>query len=117
MTFEELRIREDVPIIVVNASGIIVFVNGIFCKLLKWKRKNLESRSLSLIIPKVLQDAHNLGFSLHMHTGHRSIVGVPHEFGVVCGDGMERVAEHFIIDGIVGGKTFYAASIVPLGNG
>lgn len=117
MLFEELSRREDVPIIVVKSSGMVSYVNDMFCKQLRWKREAIEGKSLTNIIPEVLRDAHHLGFARHLETGRRSVLGIPVELAVVFGDGTVVVAEHVILDGIIDGEMCYAASIVPAEKG
>lgn len=117
MLFEELSKREDVPIIVVNSSGIVSYVNDMFCKQLRWNREAIEGKSLTIIIPEVLRDAHHLGFARHLETGRRSVLGLAMELAVVFGDGTVASAEHYILDGNIGGEMCYAASIVPAEKG
>lgn len=114
MTFEEIRAREDVPVVVVAADGLIASVNDAFCRVFGWTREQALGEPLTIIIPRRLHDAHNLGFSRFIATGAGTIVGRPLTLPAVARDGREFEAEHLIAAEKRPDGWYFGASIRPL---
>lgn len=117
MTFKELRVRQDVPVIVVDGEGMILEINDAFSNVYGWSKPELEGKQLSRIIPPMLRDAHHMGFARHQMTGARTVLGMPVDLAIRLADGSEKVAVHFILEGEEQGQKRYAASISPREQG
>ncbi len=114
MTLEQMKREDSIPVVIVNSLGIITYVNGAFEDAMGWESPAILGRSLTLIIPEYLRDAHNLGFSRFLTTEQPTLLEHPIQLKAVDRNGREFVAEHFIIAEKVDGEWCFGATIKEL---
>ena len=114
MTFETLRTRTDVPVIIANSSGRIVFVNARFTEMFGWSSDEAVGQLLTLIIPQSLHDAHHPGFSRFVETGSGRLLGKPLNLRARDKTGREFDAEHHILAEKQGEEWSFGATIKPI---
>ena len=112
-SFEEVRALTDVPVVVVNQDSVIAEVNAAFVKAFGWSREEAVGRSLSLIIPPTLRDAHTLGFARFLASGVSTILGRSLQLATIDRSGREFPAEHYVVGEKKEGAWWFAASIRP----
>lgn len=113
LTIAQLQERE-VPVIVANHKGMIVNVNAHFESIFGWPAQEIIGQSLTVILPEVFQDSHNLGFARFSATGTSTILNHPLHLKAVTKDGQEIESEHFIIAEKHEGQWLFAATLCPL---
>lgn len=114
MTIDELRQRDDVPVVVADQNGLITEVNATFEAVFGWARRDILGKPLTTIIPPTLHDAHHMGFSRFLTTGHPTLLQQPLKLKAVAKDGREFDAEHFIVAEQRKDGWEFGASIRPL---
>ena len=97
VTINQLKSMSDVPVIISNEEGFITYVNEKFTSVFGWTNKESIGSSLTLIIPPNLRDAHHMGFSRFIATGHPTILNQIIKLKSINKKGEEFDAEHFII--------------------
>ncbi len=97
VTFDEVVSAEDVPVVVANQRGLIDRVNQAFIDAFGWSQSEVAEQPLTMLIPSQFHDAHNLGFSRFLATERATLLGQALELTIVCADGRELAAEHFIV--------------------
>ncbi len=102
-TVAELLRRTDVPVVAGDRDGLVTSLNEPFREAYGWAPGDLVGRPLTTIIPPRFHDAHHLGFSRFLATGHPTILGQPLPLNVMTKDGREFPAEHYIVAEQVGG--------------
>ena len=113
-TIEDIRSEKEVPMLIADQSGAVSEVNASFTTVFGWQPAEAIGQSLSIIIPKHLRDAHNLGFSRFLTTGMPTFLGRPITLRAVTKQGLEFDAEHMIIAEKIGEKWHFGATIRPL---
>lgn len=114
MQFDRVAVdKGDTPIIIANDIGIIVHVNESFEETFLWTLTDLVDQPISIIIPKNLRDAHNMGFSRFKMSGISTILETSLDLEILTGDGRVILAEHFIEFEERDGEALFVASIVP----
>jgi len=114
MTDVEAIERETrVPAVVVDELGMITSVNEAFAAAFGWTATDLVGKSLTTIIPDHLHDAHNLGFSRFLLTGHPTLLGRPLKLGAKTKAGEIVDAEHTIFAERRSGRWIFGATIRP----
>jgi PAS domain S-box-containing protein len=99
---EQLRARlatvtlTDVPVIVANRHGLILYVDPPIAHVLEWHVDELVGRPLTAIIPRRFHDAHHLGFSRFLATGQRVLMERKLGLWAVTRTGTELHVEHVI---------------------
>lgn len=111
--YDDFYNENDVPVIFVNAEGIIVKMNPIFAETYQWTVEQLVGQPLVNIIPTGLQDAHNMGFSRFLLSGISNLLDTPIDLEIMMGNGETMLAEHYIVSFSDDGKQVLAAKIVP----
>ncbi len=76
-TMNELKEIDDVAVVFASQSGTITYANRAFNQLFGWAEGEIISHPLDVIIPKLLQDAHNLGFARFLSTEQPTLLGQP----------------------------------------
>lgn len=77
MTLTQIREETQIPAVLADHQGLFQYVNAPFEEVFGWGRAEVLGRPLTLLIPKVLHDAHHLGFSRFLMTGQGNLVGRP----------------------------------------
>ncbi len=113
-TIEDVRGQKEVPMLIADQSGAVAEVNASFTAVFGWEASEVIGQSLSVIIPKHLRDAHNLGFSRFLTTGMPTLLGRPITLRAVTKEGLEFDAEHVIIAEKIGENWHFGATIRPL---
>lgn len=88
---------QDVPVVIINKDGIISYTNASFTDVFGWSEEDALSKSIDIIIPEAMRDAHNMGFSRFMSTEKPKILGQSLKLPAVNNKGEEFEAEHYII--------------------
>lgn len=100
--------------LIADQNGTVSEVNANFTVVFGWEAAEAVGQSLSIIIPKHLRDAHNLGFSRFLTTGMPTLLGRPITLRAVTKQGLEFDAEHVIIAEKIGESWQFGATIRPL---
>lgn len=103
----------DLPVIRADQDGIITFINQEFEQAFGWAAGDIVGKTLTVIIPPHLRDAHNLGFSRFLTTGKPTLLNHPLSLQILTRDGRVLEAEHFITAENKDGQWVFAATIVP----
>lgn len=111
---EETLAQTAVAAILANEEGCVLRVNPPFERLFGWNPQEILGQPLTVIIPKNLRDAHQLGFSRFLMTGRATLLNQRLTLKAVTKDGREFDAEHFIIAEQRDGHWLFAATIRPV---
>ncbi len=109
--YEEFMNEKEVPVIFADYNGIITAVNQCFEESYLWQSEQLVGKPLNTIIPEILRDSHNMGFSKYMISGQPTLLSTPLELQILLGNGEIISAEHFIVDLKDNGQELLAAKI------
>ncbi len=113
-TIKELQREASVPSVIADHFGCITHVNKAFEAVFGWRAEEAIGKPLTIIIPRVLHDAHHLGFSRFLTTGQGTLLGRPLMLKAVTKDGRELDTEHLIVAERRGGQWVFGATIRPL---
>lgn len=113
MTIEELKRQTDKAVVCADHDGRITDVNAAFTRLFGWSREEVLGKPLTVIIPKNLRDAHQLGFSRFLTTNAPTLLNQPLSLKALAKNGSVFDAEHLIVAERLEGRWFFAASICP----
>ncbi|MBI4349232.1 MAG: PAS domain S-box protein [Elusimicrobia bacterium] len=111
MTLDELEQETQLAAMIADDRGLITFVNAPWVRLFGWSEKEALGAPLSMIIPPKLREAHFAGFNRFLKTGESRLMDRPLLLKAVRKDGVEFMAEHFILTELRGGKRFFGATI------
>ena len=109
----ELKTIKDVPVIISDRSGLVIYANACFMETYQWT-KELIGTSLNQIIPTAFHDSHNMGFSRFLITGKSRISDHVVEAAVVMGDGRKRWSKHLIAVEKTKGNYLIGAKLIPM---
>ena len=112
-TIEQLK-QSDVPVILANHEGSVVDVNVTFEKVFGWTAEEIIGQPLTVVLPPLFHDSHNLGFARFAATGNSTILNHPLQLKAVAKNGQEIESEHFIIAEKQEGRWIFAATLRPL---
>lgn len=112
---EKARVSNDkeLPLIKADQDGIVTFINQEFEQTFGWAAGDIVGKTLTVIIPPHLRDAHNLGFSRFLTTGSPTLLNQPLSLQILTRDGHVLDAEHFITAEDKDGQWVFAATITP----
>ena len=110
---DELKKILDVPVIISDDSGLVIYANQCFLATYGWSEKLIGS-SLNRIIPTAYHDSHNMGFSRFLVTGKSRISDHMIEAAVIMGDGQRRLTRHLIVVEKVDGDFLIGARLIPV---
>jgi PAS domain S-box-containing protein len=113
MTLNELKQKNDIPVVLADHQGIISYINKKFEAVWKWTEADLIGKPLTSIIPANLRTAHHLGFSRFLATSKPTLLNQPLKLKVMSKDGQESEAEHVIVAEKVDGNWAFGATIAP----
>ncbi|TAK79262.1 MAG: PAS domain S-box protein [Gammaproteobacteria bacterium] len=113
-TIAELKLREDVPVVVADQHGVIIYINQSFETVFQWASDEIVGKPLTTIIPPMLHDAHHLGFSRFLATEQSRVLNQALNLKAMKKDGEIFAAEHIIQAEKVDGVWLFAASLRPL---
>lgn len=113
-TLDDLRKEETKPVVIVDAQGIITYINQAFIDVYGWTKEEALGQALTIIIPDELHDAHHMGFSRFITTGEPKIMHTPLSLKARNKAGEVFDAEHYILGEKVDGEWVIAASVTPL---
>ena len=113
-TIAELRRQTDVPVVIADAQGAIIYVNAQFESVFGWRGNEIIGKPLATIIPTNLHDAHHLGFSRFLTTGKATLLNQPLKLKGMTKEGREFDAEHLILAEQEHGQWVFGATIRPL---
>ena len=115
-TIENLKQQKELPVIITDDQGIVIYVNDVFERVFGWSQSEISGQALTVILPAYFQDAHNLGFSRFSATGVSTILNHPLLLKAITKDNREIESEHFIIAEKQDGCWVFAATLRPLEN-
>ncbi|AFZ14807.1 PAS sensor protein [Crinalium epipsammum PCC 9333] len=113
-TIEDMKRETELPVLMTDEQGFIVYVNEPFRQVFGWKNEEIIGQTLAAVIPNSFHDSHNLGFSRFVMTGNPTILSHPLQLKAVKKDGSEIDAEHFILAEENQGQWVFAATLRPL---
>lgn len=113
-TIEELKGEVDLPVLVTDQQGLIIYINASFRAVFGWNDHEVLGQTLELVIPKSFHDSHHLGFSRFTMTEQSRVLNHPLKLKAVTKNGTEIEAEHFITAEKIEGDWFFAAILRPL---
>ncbi len=96
MTIAELMQETHTPALTADHHGTIRYINAAFEIEFGWTSADLVGKPLATIIPKNMRDAHHLGFSRFLVTGHSTILNQPLKLKIVKKNRDEWLCEHVI---------------------
>jgi len=114
VTIADIRSETESPAIIIDHQGFIVFVNKPFEVAFGWQSEDIIGEPVTAIIPPVMRDAHNLGFSRFLTTGQANILNQPLNLTAMNKAGEIFEAEHFIIAEQHKSQWLAGATIRPL---
>jgi len=114
-TFEEIKSENEIPIVIADEEGFIVYINDCFTDAYIWGEE-LIGQTLAEIIPINFHDSHNLGFSRFAMTEISHVANHPINAMVIDKNGENILSEHYITAQKVENKWFFAAQLKPLDN-
>lgn len=112
-TFEEIKLETQIPVVISDEHGFIVYINACFTDVYLWDYE-LIGKTLGEIIPRNFHDSHNLGFSRFIMTEISHIANHPINAIVITKDGKAVMSEHYITAEQIEDKWFFAAQLRPL---
>ncbi|MFZ4666561.1 MAG: PAS domain-containing protein [Prochlorotrichaceae cyanobacterium] len=113
-SIQDLKNREDVPVVVANHEGFIVSINATFTAVLGWDESDVIGEPLTKVLPDSFRDAHNLAFSRFQSTERASVLNHPLHLKTLTKDQGDLMTEHFIIAEKIEDQWFFAATLTPL---
>ena len=113
LTIEQLK-QSDIPVIVADDQGNIVDINAPFEVIFGWTASEILGQSLTVILPPIFRDSHNLGFARFSATGESTVLNHPLLLKAVTKDNREIESEHFIIAEKQDGRWRFAATLRPI---
>ena len=116
MTLQELHHTSDVPVVLADHTGCITYVNERFISVFGWAESDVVSKPLSVLIPKTMRDAHNLGFSRFLTTGKPTLLNQPLELNALAKNGQEIETEVVIVAEQKNGHWAFGAILRPLAH-
>lgn len=114
ITIDAMTREMEVPVIIVDQNGIVVFVNRPFEQIFGWSSDEMIGELVVKIIPSNMHDAHNLGFSRFVTTGQARLMNQQLRLSAIGKDGRVFEAEHYIIAEKAAGQWLIGATIKPL---
>ena len=113
-TISELKCKTDVPVLITDHQGLIIYINEPFKEVFGWSFDEIFGKLLITVIPKSYQDSHNLGFARFAMTEQSRVLDHPLQLMAVTKDGREILSEHFITAEQQDGQWFFGAMLRPL---
>lgn len=113
-SIEELKNRDDVPVVVANHEGFITHINSTFTTVLGWEVEDVVGEPLTKVLPDSFRDSHNLAFSRFQSTESASVLNHPLQLKTLTKQAGDIITEHFIIAEKIDNQWFFAASLTPL---
>jgi PAS domain S-box-containing protein len=113
-SIEQLKQESELPLIVTEDRGIVIYINSTFEKIFGWSARELVGQPLTLILPLYFQDSHNLGFARFSATVISKILNHPLQLKAVTKDNREIESEHFIVAEKQNERWLFAATLRPL---
>ena len=114
MTMSELKCKTDVPVLITDHQGLIIYINEPFTEVFGWSFNEIVGQLLVTVIPKSYQDSHNLGFARFAMTEQSRVLDHPLQLMAVTKDGREILSEHLIAAEQQDGQWLFGAIIRPL---
>ena len=105
---------KNIPFVMVNDLGLIVFVNSSFINSFGWIEDNVIGQTLDLVLPEAFRMSHHLAFSNFSSSAPSEVIGHPLILKTRCADGSEIDSEHYIIAEHESDKWFFGAHLKPL---
>jgi PAS domain S-box-containing protein len=113
-TLTEMRQETQVPVIMTDHQGFIIYVNHAFNTVFGWEPNEILGRTLAAVIPRSYHDAHNLGFARFTLTEQSQVLNHPLRLIAVTKEGQEILSEHFITAEQQGEQWIFAAILRPI---
>lgn len=113
-TIDEIRCEITLPAVITNQFGSIIYVNSSFESTFGWLSQDIIGQPLTVLVPMLYHDAHNLGFSRFAMTERPTVLNHPLQLMAVTKEGQEVFSEHFITAEYQDGQWFFGAILRPL---
>lgn len=113
-TLEEMKHEMNVPVLIADQFGLIIYVNQAFTQTFGWENHEIIGQTISVVIPDKYHDAHHLSFCRFAVTETSSVLNHPLRLFAITKDGKEIESEHFITGEKIQGKWFFGARLRPI---
>ncbi|MGI2904680.1 PAS domain S-box protein [Tolypothrix sp. VBCCA 56010] len=113
-TFSEMKLEIDVPIVIADRQGFVIYVNDCFTSVFGWSITEIHGQMITVIIPDGFHAPHHLGFSRFLTTEKSTILNHPLRLVGITKDGREIEAEHLIMAEKHQGEWIFMAMVRPL---
>lgn len=110
----EKMAASEIPFVMVDNLGLIIFINTPFRSIFGWEDQNLSGQTLDVVLPEDFRLAHHLAFSNFSSPENSQVVGHPLILKTRCSDGSEIESEHFIVAEKEADNWFFGAQLKPL---
>ena len=111
---EALKAINEVPVVIANSQGLIIYINDCFEKVLEWSGDDVIGELITIILPSSFRDSHNLAFSRFQASEKATVLNHPLELMTITKSQQEIMTEHYIIAEKVGGDWLFGAMLTPL---
>jgi PAS domain S-box-containing protein len=98
------------PLVLARADNRIVAVSAAASRLLGWPGEELVGRRVIVLVPPALRDAHVAGFTRHLMTGRRHVMGTTVQITAWHRDGFE-IPVLLTVDRWSGVRSLYVAQL------
>ena len=92
----EFAQKTDVPVIIIDAEGEIIFINQKFTEIYLFTEADLIGHQVTEIIPHEFRDAHNMGFSRYITSKQSQVMNQALNLKILKKDQTVVDALHFI---------------------
>jgi PAS domain S-box-containing protein len=113
-TIETMKRRTDVPVIVADHQGFVVYINPNFTTVFGWETEDILGQPLTKILPNSFRDAHNLAFSRFQANEQSKVLNHPLQLKAITKNNQEILTEHFIVAEKIDAQWFFSAILRPL---
>ncbi|ESA38991.1 pas pac sensor protein [Leptolyngbya sp. Heron Island J] len=111
---EDLKVIQEVPVVIANSQGLITYINDCFERVLGWSRDDLLGELITMILPSSFKDSHNLAFSRFQVSEKATVLNHPLELMTITKSQQEIMTEHYIIAEKVEDDWLFGAMLTPL---
>lgn len=114
ITIEEMKSETELPVVIADQQGFIVYVNDCFSGIFGWNSDEILGQLLETVIPNSFHDSHRLSFSRFVMTEKSKVLNHPLRLKAVTKSGEEIESEHWIMAEKQGEQWFFGATVRPL---
>ncbi len=113
-TLAALKQQMDVPVVIANQQGFIIYINDCFTATLGWTADEILGKLLTTILPYSFHDCHNLAFARFQATEQSNVLNHPIRLSTITKNQKAIETEHFIVAEKLEDQWFFGATLRPL---